>query len=67
MVQRVDEYAKMYGVSRSALCALWIGQTVASLDRVADSYSKMNDKLDPEKLLQDPKMIEFMKSIFGEK
>lgn len=36
MVKRVDEYANSMGVSRSALCAIFIGQGVMGLDRGAD-------------------------------
>lgn len=33
MVKRVDEYANAMGVSRSALCAIFIGQGVMGFDR----------------------------------
>lgn len=36
LVARVDEYAKQMGVSRSALCGVWIGQAVISLDNALD-------------------------------
>lgn len=36
MVKRVDEYANSIGVSRSALCAMLIGQGVMGLDRGVD-------------------------------
>lgn len=36
MVKRVDDYAKSIGVSRSALCAMFIGQGVMGLDRGVD-------------------------------
>lgn len=28
LVKKIDEYAKIMGVSRSALCSVWIGQIV---------------------------------------
>lgn len=36
LVARIDDYAKQMGVSRSALCGVWIGQAVISLDNALD-------------------------------
>lgn len=40
MVARIDEIAKTYGVSRSALCSVFIGQAVASTERAFDAVSE---------------------------
>ena len=40
MVARIDEIAKTYGVSRSALCSVFIGQAVASTEKVFDVVSE---------------------------
>lgn len=32
MVSRVDNYAKMFGISRSAFCSMMVGQGVINLD-----------------------------------
>ena len=61
MVQRVDAYAKMMGVSRSAFCSMMVGQSVMNLDKVYDNLEsimynlpindidKKEDKLDVQK------------------
>lgn len=36
MVKRVDKYAKEIGVSRSSLCAMFIGQGVMGFDKGVD-------------------------------
>lgn len=50
LVPKIDEYAKQIGVSRSALCAMFIGQGIMSYDKSNDVISKMSsllaDKLD---------------------
>lgn len=33
IVKRVDEYAKTVGVTRSACCALWIGQALQNVEK----------------------------------
>ena len=33
IVKRIDEYANMLGISRSSLCAVWIGQGLMSYDK----------------------------------
>lgn len=40
MVARIDEIAKTYGVSRSALCSVFIGQAVASTEKAFDVVSE---------------------------
>ena len=33
IVKKIDKYAKLIGVSRSAMCATWIGQGVMGYDK----------------------------------
>lgn len=33
LVSKIDSFAKAMGVSRSALCGVWIGQTVMSMEK----------------------------------
>lgn len=33
IVEKIDKYAKMLGISRSAICATWIGQGVMGYDK----------------------------------
>ena len=40
LVEKIDGYAKMMGISRSALCATFIGQGIMTYDK---SFSIMND------------------------
>lgn len=39
MVERLDKLAKSYGVSRSALCALYIGQVVDGTEKAIKFYN----------------------------
>jgi len=36
IVKKIDQYAKSIGVSRSAVCALWIGQAVLGIDKATE-------------------------------
>ena len=45
MVARIDEIAKTYGVSRSALCSVFIGQAVASTERAFDAVSEVGKNI----------------------
>lgn len=45
MVDRVDEYAKKMGVSRSSLCSMLIGQGIMSYDKSFDMVNALSDKL----------------------
>ena len=45
MGARVDEYAKPFGVSRSALCAMIIGQGVAGLDKSMELVDSLGKEL----------------------
>lgn len=55
MVERVDSYAKLMGVSRSALCSMLIGQGVMNFEKSMDIIGSFGDKLSDafEKALQD--------------
>lgn len=48
MVKRIDNYAKKIGVSRSSLCAIFIGQGIMGFDKANEL---INDNA--EKLLND--------------
>lgn len=48
LVSKIDKYAKTMGVSRSALCSVWIGQYVMSLDRGFEAASSVLDKYGSE-------------------
>lgn len=54
LVEKIDEYAKKMGVSRSALCGVWIGQAIISLETtLSNSQSFFSDlvaKMDKSKL-----------------
>lgn len=43
MVKKVDDYAKMIGVSRSALCSMFIGQSIMSYDKGLELMNKLSD------------------------
>lgn len=45
MVDRVDVYAKKMGVSRSALCSIFVGQGIMSYDRSMDMLANLGEKL----------------------
>lgn len=45
MVKRLDMYAELMGVSRSALCALAIGQTVLGYDKAYAKIDNVGDSL----------------------
>lgn len=57
MVERVDLYAKVMGVSRSALCSMLVGQGVMAYDKSMDVISfiaeKMGDSLLTEGVFND--------------
>jgi len=49
MVTRLELYSKKMGVSRSALCAQFIGQSVMGYDKAFDVMDTMADKMGIEK------------------
>ena len=44
MVDRIDKYAELMGVSRSALCATLIGQGIMSYDKATQIVKNIQDK-----------------------
>lgn len=51
LIKKIDRYAEDIGVSRSALCALWIGQSCMALDNLVRTSmrtveQKINNDLD---------------------
>jgi hypothetical protein len=54
LVKKIDLYANMLGVSRSFLCALFIGQGIVgyskSFDAIDSLVGKMADKIDSDEL-----------------
>lgn len=46
MVAKVDKYASLLGVSRSALCALFIGNGVLGYSKAEESLSSLFSSLD---------------------
>ena len=54
MVEGIDKYAKAMGVSRSALCGVWIGQGKMAFDKSFEITEKwaqehMSSELEKEK------------------
>ena len=45
MVAKLDKYAEMMAVSRSALCSMLIGQGLMSLDRSCGILSDLGERL----------------------
>lgn len=45
MVKRIDKYASMMGVSRSALCSMAVGNYILGLDKSLDVINSLGDKL----------------------
>lgn len=49
MVKRVDKIAEDYGLTRSALCATFIGQCVMSYEKtfnvLQDTFNKLGDTI----------------------
>ncbi len=65
MVAKIDTYAKEMGISRPALCSVFIGQGVLGFDK---AYKLVNDTIDIvtndliEKMENDPKVkVEVLK------
>ena len=45
LVFKIDVFAKAMGVSRSALCGVWIGQTVMSMEKTFETGQKVFTQL----------------------
>lgn len=43
-VARIDKFAKAIGVSRSALCAVWIGQSLMEMEKTLEVNQKLIQK-----------------------
>lgn len=41
MVEKLNDYSKKFGVTRSSLCAMWLGQCVAGLDTATRAVESM--------------------------
>lgn len=55
MVTKVDNYARMMGVSRSALCSVLVGQGIMGFDKAADVLTLLGDKLGDSLISEDVK------------
>ena len=58
LVAKIDSYAKMLGVSRSALCAVFIGQGLAAYDKSFETLEKCGVAAAEMLKEQDKKQIE---------
>lgn len=45
MVHRIDTLAKALGVSRSALCAIWIGQGLMGFNQAQELVKELGPKI----------------------
>lgn len=45
MVEKIDKIAKSMGISRSALCAVYIGQGLATYEASLKSLDRMSDDI----------------------
>lgn len=45
MVKRIDKVAKGMGISRSSLCAVWIGQGLTTYEASISQIDKISDKI----------------------
>lgn len=45
MVHKIDTLAKALGVSRSALCAIWIGQGLMGFNQAQELVKELGPKL----------------------
>lgn len=45
IVKKIDAYAGAIGVSRSAVCAMWIGNAVLGVDKATETLQRMSDGL----------------------
>lgn len=51
LVKKIDEYAAAIGQSRSAVCAVWIGQSVLGIERATQTLENIG--VDVAKALRD--------------
>lgn len=45
LVKKIDEYASAMGVSRSALCSVWIATAIMGMEKGLDTISAMGNDL----------------------
>lgn len=45
MVENVDKYAKLMGVSRSALCSMLVGQGIMGFEKSMEVMNRIGDNL----------------------
>lgn len=64
MVKKIDKYADMMSVSRSALCAILIGQGLAGFDKAFGIVDDFTEKLG-KSLLDEEQKKEMTKSMLG--
>lgn len=60
MVTKLDKYAELMAVSRSALCAMLIGQGLMSLDKSYGILNDLGERLG-DALIADKAMSELVK------
>ena len=62
MVKEIDKYAEMMGISRSALCATFIGQGIMgynkSFEMIGSMGEKLGDSLLAEKAIKESAKVE---------
>ena len=62
MVKQIDKYAEMMGISRSALCATFIGQGIMgynkSFEMIGSMGEKLGDSLLAEKAIKESAKVE---------
>ena len=62
MVKEIDKYAEMMGISRSALCATFIGQGIMgynkSFEMLGSMGEKLGDSLLAEKAIKESAKVE---------
>lgn len=61
MVKQIDRYAEMMGISRSALCATFIGQGIMGYNKSFELLGSMGEKIG-DSLLAEKVMKESVKS-----
>ena len=49
LVKKIDEYAKMIGITRSSLCAVYIGQGVLGYDK---AFEMIEQNMNVENLVK---------------
>lgn len=50
MVEKLNDYSKQIGVPRSSLCAVWLGQNIAGLEKAMDTIGNMYERLSDQEV-----------------